>query len=192
MKRIATFLAGLVLAGAMSFAAHGQNGDDILNHQINTRTAGSWSVRPDHPRTQLVASHNPQFDQAFRIRVAHATANPWDVQASTPTGAAIKSGDVVLVVFFARAETPAEGGSVLPASIQLAGAPYTTLMGTERRITGDWAQYCFSGVASIDLPAQANVNVNFGQAAQVVDLGPALVFDFGPSFDQHRLPNCNQ
>ncbi|HVZ99169.1 MAG TPA: hypothetical protein VG841_02510 [Caulobacterales bacterium] len=192
MKNVRRFLACLALAAALPASAMGQGDDDIFAHQINKQTAGNWSVRPDRPRPQTVSSDNPQFNQALRIHVARATANSWDVQASSPTGAAIKTGDVVLVVFFARAQQPAEGGSVLPASIQLAAAPYTTLMNVERRITGDWAQYCFSGVAGIDLPAQANVNVNLGQAAQTVDLGPVLVFDFGPDFDQHRLPNCNQ
>ncbi|MES1200612.1 MAG: hypothetical protein ABUS57_04100 [Pseudomonadota bacterium] len=192
MQIIRHLFACLIAAALLPTTSFAQGGDDIMSHQINAATAGNWSVRPDHPRAPLVASNNPQFNQALRIRVAHASANPWDVQASSPTGAAIKSGDTILVVFFARAQEPAEGGSTLPVSIQISAAPYTTLMQAERHITGDWAQYCFSSVAGQDFPAQANVNVNFGQAAQTVDLGPVLVFDFGQGFDQHRLPNCNQ
>ncbi|MES1156759.1 MAG: hypothetical protein ABUL73_03165 [Alphaproteobacteria bacterium] len=191
MLTLASFAQAQTTTQAPAQAQSSSGGDNIMSHMINAASAGNWSFRPDRPRPQVVPSNYAQFNQALRMHVAHPTPNPWDAQASSPVGAAIKQGDVILVALYARAQEPATGAS-LPISIQLGDAPYTTLISGERHVTGDWAQVCISGVAGQDLPVHSFVNVNLGTATQTIDFGPVLVFDFGPGFDQTRLPNCNQ
>ena len=179
----------LLVAGDVARAA--PNPDDIWSYQINTATAGRWAVLPDRPKPEIVATQGAQFAQALRVQGRHG-ANPWDIQVSSPAGAAIPHGHLVLLLLYARAEKPAEGGSVLPIKLQLAADPYTALLQADRRIDGTWKQYCAYAVAAQDFPAATNVTIFLGGAEQVVDFGPAFVFDLGTGFDQTRLPHCDQ
>jgi hypothetical protein len=186
---IAAFAAAVLASVA---TARAQDGDDIWAHQINKDTAGNWSVMPDRPRPAFVQSADAPGGTAMRVRVRHAGANPWDVQASSPIAGAINKGDVILLLFYARAEVPAPGGSVLPARIQLSAAPYTAVLQSNETLTGEWAQHCAIAVASDDLAAgAANVSVHLATAEQTIDFGPVFVLNLGPNFDRSKLPNCD-
>jgi hypothetical protein len=164
--------------------------DDVWSHVINMETAGYWSVMPERPRVQIVDVEGQAFAQAFRAR-GRSSANPWDVQASSPSGGAIAQGDTVMVMLFARAEQAAEGGSRLPMRLQLSGAPYTSLLDANFQLTDQWKQYCASGVAAQDFPDErTNVSLHLATGQQVIDLGPVFVFDFGQNFDAANLPHC--
>jgi hypothetical protein len=153
-------------------------------------TAGFWTVTPERPRMQIIDVQGQPFAQAFRAR-GRSGANPWDVQANSPSGGAIAQGDTVMVMIFARAEEAAEGGSRLPMRLQLSGAPYTSLFDATFQLTDQWKQYCASGVAAQDFPdGRTNVSLHLATGQQVLDLGPVFVFDFGQNFDSANLPHC--
>jgi hypothetical protein len=184
-------LAALLLAPISPARGQAGDGDDIWRHQINKDTAGNWSVQPDRPRPAFVDSEGVPGGVAMRVRVRRQGVNPWDVQVSSPIAGAINRGDVILLMFYARAEVAAEGGSTLPAHVQLAAAPYTTVINSNEGVTGEWAQHCAFATAQQDIAAgQANVVVHLASAEQTIDLGPVLVFNFGAGFDQSKLPNC--
>ena len=106
--------------------------------------------------------------------------NPWDVQASSPIQGAINEGDVIMLMYYARAAEPAEGGSSLTARIQLSGAPYTAAMDMTSQITEEWKSYCAHRVATATLPEKkSNVSIHLATAKQVIELGPVFVFNFG-------------
>mgnify|MGYP003693835515 CR=1 FL=1 len=91
--------------------------------------------------------------------------------------------------YYARAEEPAEGGSSLTARIQLAGAPYTSVLDMTSKISGEWKSYCaLPRRQRRALPEKkSSVSIHLATAKQVIDLGPVLVFNFGKGYDTKKL-----
>lgn len=169
-----------------------EEAEGIWRHQINRGTTASWTVSPERPSPRVVEAAGVPGGGALRVR-ARRGANPWDVQATSPAGGDIAAGDVVLLAFYARAEQAPEGGSRLPVRLQLAGAPYTSLVEGTKTIGAEWRQYCLSGVAAQAFRGElTNVSVHLATADQVVDLGPVFVFNFGAGFDRSQLPDCSE
>jgi len=185
-------LAAAVAALLMAAPSAQAQADDLWSHLINRGTTASWTVSPERPAPRVIEASGVPGGGALRVR-ARRSANPWDIQATSPAGGDIAAGDVVLVAFYARAEQAPEGGSRLPVRLQLAGAPYTSLLDGTKSIGAEWRQYCLSGVAAEDFRGDlTNVSVHLATGDQTVDLGPVFVFNLGHDFDQRQLPNCSE
>jgi hypothetical protein len=184
MKGWACLLAG-VAACSLAIAE-----EDIASRMINKETNGAWYFQPDKPKAKHLKAAVPG-DYAFRVK-ATKSRNPWDVQASSPVAGAINEGDVIMLNYYARAEVPAEGGSSLTARIQLAAAPYTSVLDMTSKISGEWQSYCAFRVASGSIgEKKGNVSIHLATADQVIDLGPVLVFNFGKGYDTKKLAFCD-
>jgi hypothetical protein len=184
MKSWAYLLAGVALCGVVAAE------EDIASRMINKETNGAWYFQPDKPKAKHLKADVPG-GFAFRVK-ATRSANPWDVQASSPIAGAINEGDVIMLNYFARAEVPAEGGSSLTARIQLAGAPYTSVLDMTSKISGEWKSYCAFRTASMAIAEKnSSVSIHLATAAQVIDLGPVLVFNFGKAYDTSKLAFCD-
>ena len=184
MKVWALLLAGVAACSLASAE------EDIASRMINKETNGAWYFQPDKPKAKHLKAEVPG-GFAFRVK-AHKGANPWDVQASSPVAGAINEGDVLMLNYFARAEEPAEGGSSLTARIQLAAAPYTSVLDMTSKISGEWKSYCAFRVASASIAEKkSNVSIHLATAKQVIDLGPVLVFNFGKGYDTKKLAFCD-
>ena len=187
---LATALVALLTTAPSARAQ--EEADGLWSHLINRGTTTSWTVSPERPSPRVVDASGAPGGNALRVR-ARRGANPWDVQATSPAGGDIAAGDVVLLAFYARAEQAAEGGSRLPVRLQLAGAPYTSLLDGTKTIGTEWRQYCLSGVAAQAFRGDlTNVSIHLGAADQVVDLGPVFVFNLGAEFDRNQLPDCSE
>src|SRR5215510_1053000 len=125
--------------------------EDIWTKTINNDANGNWYFQPDKPKAKYFAVEGIPGGHAFRVK-ANKGANPWDVQASSPVNGAINEGDVIMLMYFARAAEPAEGGSSLTARIQLSAAPYTSVLDLTTAISGEWKQYCAHRVSNGSLP----------------------------------------
>lgn len=181
----ACLLAGFAL-GTVAIAA-----DDIWAHTINNDSNGAWTFQPDKPKARMVKVPDLPGGMAYRAK-AHKGANPWDVQASSPVQGAINEGDVIMLMYYARAAEPAEGGSSLTARVQLAAAPYTSAMDMTSKITSEWASYCAHRVASATLPEKGGtVSIHLATAQQVIELGPVFVFNFGKDYNRAKLKGCD-
>lgn len=184
MKGWAYLLAG-VAACSLAIAE-----EDIASYEINKTTNGAWYFQPDKPKAKVIKAA-VAGDHAFRVKATKGK-NPWDVQASSPIAGAINEGDVIMLNYYARAEEPAEGGSSLTARIQLAGAPYTSVLDMTSKISGEWKSYCAFRVASASIAEnKSNVSIHLATAKQVIDLGPVLVFNFGKGYDTKKLSFCD-
>ena len=184
MKGLAFLLAG-VAACSLAIAE-----EDIASRMINKETNGTWHFQPDKPKAKVIKAPVPG-DHAFRVKATKGR-NPWDVQASSPIAGAINEGDVIMLNYFARAEVPAEGGSSLTARIQLAAAPYSSVLDMTSMISGEWQSYCAFRVASASIADNnSNVSIHLATADQVIDLGPVLVFNFGKGYDTNKLKFCD-
>jgi hypothetical protein len=184
MKGWAYLLAGVALCSAAVAD------EDIISKMINKETNGSWFIQPEKPKAKYIKA-DVLGDHAFRVR-ATKSANPWDVQASSPIAGAINEGDVIMINYYARAEEPAEGGSSLTVRIQLASAPYSSVLETTTKISGEWKSYCAFRVASASMgEKKSSVSIHLATARQVIDLGPVMVFNFGQGYDTKKLAFCD-
>jgi hypothetical protein len=188
MKIRIALLAGLVLATVAPAA------DDIWTKTINNDSNGYWNVQPERPKAKYVAvepAGTLPGDHAYRIKATKGN-NPWDVQASSPIAGAINQGDVIMLMYYARAAEPAEGGSKLTARIQLSAEPYTSVMDMTSSITTEWKQHCAHRVASSSIAGdKGNVSIHLATAKQVIELGPVFVFNFGKDYDRKSLKGCD-
>ena len=164
--------------------------DELMSKMINKDTNGSWYFQPEKPKAKHFKVDELPGGYAFRVKATKGT-NPWDVQASSPVAGAIEAGDVIMLMYYARAEEPAEGGSKLTARIQLAAAPYSSVLDTTAPITGEWQSYCAFRVSNAAIgEKKSSVSIHLATAKQVIDLGPVLVFNFGKDYDQKKLAFC--
>jgi hypothetical protein len=185
MKSWAYLLAGVALCGVVTAE------EDIASRMINKETNGAWYFQPEKPKAKFLKAVVPGGYDAFRVKATKG-ANPWDVQASSPIAGAINEGDVIMLNYFARAEVPAEGGSSLTARIQLAAAPYTSVLDMTSKISGEWKSYCAFRIARMAIGEKnSSVSIHLATATQVIELGPVLVFNFGKGYDTNKLAFCD-
>jgi len=175
-----TFLLAGFAFGAVAIAQ-----EDIWTKTINNDTNGVWNMQPEKPKAKVVKVEDERIQHAFRIKATKG-ANPWDQQASSPIQGAIHEGDVIMLMYYARAAEPAEGGSSLTARIQATAAPWTATMDMTSNITGEWKSYCAHRVASATLP-KSSVSIHLATAKQVIELGPVFVFNFGKGYPTNQL-----
>lgn len=181
-------LAGALSSWGLSSMAGAE--EDLMSKMINKETNGTWYFQPDKPKAKHFAVPELPGGYAFRVK-ADKGRNPWDVQANSPVAGAIKEGDVVMLMYYARAAEPAEGGSKLTARVQLAGPPYSSILDVTSDIGGEWKSYCGFRVANASIDEKkSNVSIHLATAKQVIELGPVLVFNFGQGYDQKKLEFC--
>src|SRR5690349_18909360 len=184
MRFWAFLLAGFAL-GTVVMAE-----EDIWTKTINNDTNGVWNVQPDKPKAKVFKVEDERIQHAFRIKATKGT-NPWDIQASSPIQGAINQGDVIMLMYYARAAEPAEGGSRLTARIQLNSPPWTSALEMTSKISGDWKYYCAHRVATTAMGEnKGGVSIHLATAKQVIELGPVFVFNFGKGYDETKLKGC--
>jgi len=179
----------LLLLAGFAFGTAIVAQEDIWTKTINNDANGNWYFVPDKPKAKYFAVEGIPGGHAFRVK-ANKGANPWDLQASSPVNGAINEGDVIMLMYFARAAEPAEGGSSLTARIQATAAPWTATMDMTSNITGEWKSYCAHRVASATLP-KSSVSIHLATAKQVIELGPVFVFNFGKGYPTNQLKGCD-
>ena len=134
-------------------------------------------------KASLISDPTVQGGTALRVDVPRKGSNPWD---STVGGAITKpiwKGDRLVLLFSARLHK-GEGGAptaILPYNaIQLAAAPYSTIITGAGQIGPEWKDFQVTGTADGDYPAGAlKVTIQLATAKQTVDFGPIVVLDRG-------------
>jgi hypothetical protein len=187
-KWIVALCAGALMA-ASAVAAETKSGD-MLDHMILSASGDSWTVwgAPGAVRDDA----GVKGGKITRV-TAKKGANPWDTQASTVVPQAVQKGDIILVAYYARVETPPAGAAtanIPSASIGLNKAPYTSFASEPSAPNGTWGVYYTSGVAEADHPkGSLNFGIQLAAADQVVDLGPVFMFNLGPNWDLTKIPH---
>lgn len=183
---------GLLLAGmavAASASASGQD-DDITKYIINTPPVTSWHVNGVQTAPRPHHADGVLGERAITVQ-AQASSQPWSVSAQMPIRGEIKQGDTVLLAVWARLVAPSAGQTTsrLPVRIQQATAPYAAMAEGNGEIGPEWKMVYASGVAAKTYAGGAtNLAVHLATADHTVELGPALVLDFGPDYDANKLP----
>lgn len=176
MRGIALALAAVVLAvppAASSAQSDAELLKQVSNDPGNPEVAGAKAALRDDAQVQ--------GGKALRIDVPRKGANPWDSTVGGPVTKAIKRGDNLVLVFFARLEKGGGPTATLPYNaVQLASAPYSTLMNAPADIGPQWKQFQVTGRADRDYrPGELKVTIQLATAKQTVDFGPIILLNRG-------------
>jgi hypothetical protein len=173
---------------AASALAAETKGGDLLDHMILSASGDSWNVQGGTVRDDA----DVKGGKATRVAVRKG-ANPWDVQAMIGIPQPVAKGDIFLVAYYARIETPPAGattGIISQAGVQMSKAPYTAFANEPSAPNGKWGVYYASGVADADYSKGAlNLVLHLASADQVIDLGPVFMFNLGPNWDRTKIPH---
>lgn len=167
--------AALVLAAPVAApAAQNDLASKIINDPGDPQVSGAHATLRDDPKVQ--------GGKALRLDVPRKGKNPWDASVGGPVTKAVKAGDKLVLAFWARLEK-GEGGltTTLPYNaVQLAAAPYTTVMSGAVDVGPEWKLQQVSGKADRDYPANAlKVSIQLATQKQTVDVGPIILLDMG-------------
>jgi len=167
------FIAALFIAAPVAALAQ----DDIARHIVNDPSA------PDvaGARATLVDDAKVEGGKALRIAVPKKGANPWDSTVGGAIKKPIAKGDHLVLHFSARLQKGENGATAttLPYNaIQLAGAPYTTLMSGPAEIGPEWKVFNIAGTSNGNYAAgDLKATIQLATAKQTVDFGPIVVLD---------------
>jgi len=169
------FAAALLVAAPAAVLAQ----DDLAKKIVNDPSAPDVSGA----KASLVDDAKVQGGKALRVAVPRKGANPWDSTVGGKIGKPIAKGDRLVMLFSARLEKGENGATTatLPYNaIQLAGAPYSTVMTGTETIGPEWKDFRIEGVSDGAYAAgDLKVTIQLATAKQTVDFGPIVVLDMG-------------
>ncbi|WP_332677541.1 hypothetical protein [Brevundimonas sp.] len=189
-KTLLAVTAALMLSAAPAPVAVMAQDDDIVQRIINSPPVDSWQVLGVSRAPRPQRAEGVLGERAIRV-AAQRAEQPWTMAAQMPIRGEIKRGDTILLAVWARLETPPEGRqtSRLPLRVQQAAAPYAAIAQDTGEVGPEWKMIYASGVAQQDFAGgQTNLSVHLATDNQTVDLGPALVLNFGQDYDAAKLP----
>jgi len=165
--------------------------DDILSKAVNDPSVG-WAASGSGAKVELFKDPAVQGGTAERMTIMGKSANAWDWGGHASIVKPLKQGDVVLLAFWAKAETPPEGGTTIDVytNVQNDGAPYNSLGSGYLHIGPQWKMYFVVATADRDYKAnEAGAQLQLATAAQVIDLGPLFILNYGAGYDTTKLPH---
>ena len=180
-------LAGLAMFGAVALAA---SAGDVMQKAVSDPGA-FWSIW-GKAKTNYVTDPGVKGGAAERVTISPKPDNPWDVGAVVGITKPVQKGDVLLLMFWARAVKLPAGSDLIMVSGRIyesapSGAgvsPETSLL-----IGRQWKLYYVSGTATKDYPGGTlEAGMELGTGEQVIDFGPVSVLDLGPNYNADWLP----
>jgi mannan endo-1,4-beta-mannosidase len=138
----------------------------------------------------LVEVLGQPFDEALQIAIKEPGQSAWEVQATSPTTAAVEKGDALLATFHARVvEEQEAGGGETELVFETAGEPYTKSVTYPVPLTREWRKVQVRFTAAGDYSAgAAGLIFRLGFAPEVLQIGGLSLESFGKSVPLSRLP----
>ena len=131
------------------------------------------------------------FARAARLVTRERPANAYSLQFSAKNTAAVKAGDVLLGVFWARAvePLPVEGEAKTEFCFELQQAPHTKLAVWPTTLSTEWRRYYVPGEAKVALAAgEGGVRFRLGYDAQTVEIADVRLLNYGSRVKFADLP----
>ncbi|HZU50325.1 MAG TPA: hypothetical protein VE968_00470 [Sphingomicrobium sp.] len=177
---VSSRLFAAALAATAPFApAAAQDPNDLAKQIVNDPSAPDVSGA----KATLVNDPKAQGGKALRIDVPRKGSNPWDSTVGGTVKKAISKGDRLVLIFSARLQKGENGATtaVLPYNaVQLATAPYTTVISGSGAIGPDWKDFQVTGISDANYaPGALKVTIQLATAKQTVDFGPIVLLDRG-------------
>lgn len=140
---------------------------------------------------QLITTADVTGGQAVRVLMDKKQAESFSSGTVMPLDGAIRKGDTVFIAFYARAvSSEAPSGVISLMNAQLKIAPYTVAAGAPVTVPlNKWQLFYISGVSPVDVPAGSGMlTAQIAAYKQVIDFGPAFVFNLGGGVQPSALP----
>lgn len=156
---------------------------------INDPSRIDWSYN-GAVKVQVVQDPAIVGGAARRYSIATKPANAWDAQTMVPLTATIAKGQTVTIGFYARtiSSKAADGKGILNVRFNQNAAPYFGFGDATVSIGSEWQWYEVTGVAPQAIArAEATVAMQMGGAAQVIEIGQAIVIE-GAAAIQQKAP----
>ncbi|AQR75027.1 carbohydrate binding domain-containing protein [Sphingomonas sp. LM7] len=161
-------------------AQDAQSSEDALAEKVVTNpNPASFQAYGVTPPPKVVSDKNVQGGKALRVPVTGG-GDPWSVGVNVPLIKPVKTGDKLVVVFYARLSKGDAPAAKINAQLQLSSAPYTALFGKPFDVTPEWKLLQFSGKVDKDYGVGAiGAALHLNTGRQVIDIGPVAVLDMG-------------
>jgi hypothetical protein len=183
---IRTLVPGLILAAAVIAPGIAQDkpaANDIANEIVNQPSPAAFAVYNAPSPGKVYKDKTVQGGEALRVAIPAASPQPWSISLADPIVKPIKKGDRLVLAFYAKVEGGPTSAHIANASVQLAKAPYTGVIGAPVDIGTEWKLYnVVNGPADKDYAAgDLNVSLQLATGKQTIDIGPIFVLDLGQS-----------
>jgi hypothetical protein len=159
--------------------------DDILSRVISVPNPRAYRVDGTQAgaRSQVRNDAGVQGGKALRVEVPGRSEQAWTTAVAVPINRAVRSGDNLVLAFWARLERGDNGATTasLPYNaVQLSASPYTALFSGGVTVTPQWQMFEVTGRASRDHAADTlNVAIHLATGRQTIDIGPVFVLNMG-------------
>jgi hypothetical protein len=157
--------------------------DDLSQRIISVPSPQAYRVDGVQAGARVRNDPRVQFGKALRVPVPGRNERAWTVSVAVPITQAVRSGDNLILAFWARLEQGEDGAATasLPYNaVQLASAPYTAVFTGGVTIGPEWQLHQIRGRAGQDYAANAlNVSLHLATGRQVIDIGPVFVLNMG-------------
>jgi len=179
-KRIlAAFTAAALTFGTMSYQAVAQSSSSTFLHDT---TALKWESRGSKKTMKIVDAETPS-GQAINTKIKKRNRNPWDVALWVEMDGAVKKGDEVQILFWARTDK-APKSKDLAEFVVFVGRneePFDNIISEEFSPENEWKAYTLTGIADADYkPGTLKAEYQIGKHAQTIEFGGMYVSNLGP------------
>ena len=143
----------------------------------------NWSLSANFPlesKVVEIAPPSPGISRALRIEAnSPQTANLWDARlASRPNEAGIVAGDLFLVQFWARSDSPFKP-RISPV-VQRGGAPFEKILQEIAPLSPTWKRFTFYASAKTDFAPQSTVfELQWGGLRGALEIADLRVVNLG-------------
>lgn len=130
--------------------------------------------------------------QALQVRTKQKGTNPWDVGVVSAISGEFNSGDVLFMMFWARAAALPKDKSfsvISNVGIQKASEPYSAIMSKTFNVNENWKTFAMAAKASTGYSHnETQVSFQLASDKHTIELGPVFVINLGPNIDIKTLP----
>ncbi len=131
------------------------------------------------------------FAQAVRLVTRERPANAYSLQFSAKNVAAVKAGDVLLGVFWARAiePLPVEGEAKTEFCFELRASPYTKSAVLPAMLSTEWRRFYVPGEAKVAVaPGEGGIRFRLGYDPQTIEVADVRLLNYGSRVKFADLP----
>ena len=174
---------GPVADAASAQQAASASAGRLAGRLINAPQSATWNVFGADQRTEVLPHDAPKQYPAWRVTVGAKGANAWDVGALSALSSPVAAGDAVMVIVYLRAPQLKDGEttSVSYFGMNESAAPYDMIARGSANVTNQWTPFHAVGKSARSYAADAvTVGIHLASEKHVIDLGPVLVYDYGP------------